>query len=111
MFQYGLIHCHSMEQALLDIVNTIQSNMEVGSFSCGIFIDLKKAFDTVDNSILPKKLEFFGFRGIINDWLESYLRERTQVTVEGQNTSNKTNILCAVPGVCTRAASFSFIHQ
>ena len=45
---------------LLDIVNAVQSNMDAGSFSCGIFIDLKKAFDTVDHNILLKKLEFYN---------------------------------------------------
>ena len=90
--QYGFRHGHSTEHAILDIVNAIQSNMDKGSFSCGVFIDLKKAFDTVDHNILLKKLDFYGFRGMIQDWFESYLRERTQVTKVGQNTSNKMNI-------------------
>ena len=71
--------------------------MDKGSFSCGVFIDLKKAFDTVDHNILLKKLHFYGFRGMIQDWFESYLRERTQATIVGQNTSNKMNITCEVP--------------
>ena len=95
--QYGFRHGHSTEHARLDIVNAIQSNMDKGSFSCGVFIDLKKAFDTVDHNILLKKLDFYGFRGMIQDWFESYLRERTQVTKVGQNTSNKMNITCGVP--------------
>ena len=95
--QYGFRHGHSTEHAILDIVNAIQSNMDKGSFSCGVFIDLKKAFDTVDHNILLKKLDFYGFRGMIQDWFESYLRERTQVTKVGQNTSNKMNITCGVP--------------
>ena len=90
--QYGFRHGHSTEHAILDIVNAIQSNMDKGSFSCGVFIDLKKAFDTVDHNILLKKLDFYGFRGMIQDWFESYLRERTQVTIVGQNTSKKMNI-------------------
>ena len=90
--QYGFRPGYSTEHAILDIVNAIQSNMDKGSFSCGVFIDLKKAFDTVDHNILLKKLDFYGFRGMIQDWFESYLRERTQVTIVGQNTSKKMNI-------------------
>ena len=47
-------------------------------FSCGVFIDLKKAFDTVNHEILLQKLHYYGFRGIINDWFRSYSNDRTQ---------------------------------
>ena len=47
--------------------------------SCGVFIDLKKAFDIVDHDILLDKLNHYGFRAIINDWFSSYLKtERKQ---------------------------------
>ena len=49
--QYGFHKAHSTQHAILDIVNTIQTNMDKRSFSC-VFIDLKKAFDTVDRKIL-----------------------------------------------------------
>ena len=50
----------------------IQSNLHAGLYSCGVFIDLKKAFDTVDHTILLCKLSHYGIRGIINDWFASY---------------------------------------
>jgi retron-type reverse transcriptase len=65
--QYGFREQHSTH-ALLDIINKIQSNMDNKLFSCGIFIDLKKAFDTVDHNILLCKLKYYGIRGVVNDW-------------------------------------------
>ena len=51
----------------------MEYNMDKRLFSCGIFIDLKKAFDTVDHKIILQKLDHYGFRGHINIWLSSYL--------------------------------------
>ena len=67
----------------MDIVNTIQTNMDKRLFSCGVFIDLKKAFDTVDHKILLDELHHYGFRGIINKWFSPYLEDRTQTTQIG----------------------------
>ena len=50
--QYGFRKAHSTQHAILDIINAIQTSMDKGLFSCGVFIDLKKAFDTVDYNIL-----------------------------------------------------------
>ena len=86
-----------MEHAILDIVSRIQSNMDAGAFSCGVFIDLKKAFDTVDHSILLHKLDFYSFPGITNAWFRSYLQDRTQVTVIDHRSSNKSVVTCGVP--------------
>ena len=84
------------QHGILDIINTIQTNMDKRLFSCGIFIDLKKAFDTVNHGIL-NKLEHYGFRGIINDWFSSYLNNRTQKTELKCHISNKAAITCGVP--------------
>ena len=71
--------------------------MDAGKFSCGVFVDLKKAFDTVDHDILRQKLAHYGFRRLINDWFRSYLLKRAQVTVVGNRSSNKSFITCGVP--------------
>jgi len=57
--QYGFNEGFSSEQAIVDIVSAIQFNMDKRLFTRGIFIDLKKAFDTVNHQILPKKFEYF----------------------------------------------------
>jgi len=95
--QYGFRKAHSTEHAILDIVNAIQTNMDNRLFSCGIFIDLKKAFDTVDHKILLCKLEHYGFRGLINNWFSSYLQGRTQTTQVGQHVSHRNDATCGVP--------------
>ena len=63
----------------------------------GVFIDLKKAFDTVDHSILIEKINHYGIRGTANTWICSYLMNRYQyVTINGTN-SDYMNVLCGVP--------------
>ncbi len=71
--------------------------MDKGLFSCGIFIDLKKAFDTVDHSILLHKLHHYGIRGVINNWFRSYLTDRIHTTQIGGNISSKHTVNLGVP--------------
>ena len=81
--QYGFRENHSTQHAIIDIVNVIQNNMDEKRFTCGIFLDLKKAFDTVDHLILLQKLNHYGIRRINKDWFASYLLDRSQVTEVG----------------------------
>ena len=66
-------------------------------FSCGIFIDLKKAFDTVDHKILLHKLDHYGFCGHINSWFSSYLQGRSQTTQIGPHISKRLDSTCGAP--------------
>ena len=67
-------------------------------YSCGIFIDLKKAFDTVDHLILLQKLDHYGVRRVTNNWFASYLLSRQQTTQIGaKNISKKEVVLSGVP--------------
>ena len=71
--------------------------MDNGKFSCGVFINLKKSFDTVNHDILLAKLENYGIRGVINSWFRSYLTDRKQ-TMEVYNVvSEAETTLCGVP--------------
>ena len=79
------------------VVSKIQANMDLGMFSCGILIDLQKAFDTVDHSILLHKLNHYGIRGVVNDWFSSYLSGRVQTAQIGSYISQKEKTLCGVP--------------
>ena len=71
--------------------------MDQNLFTCGILLHLKKAFGTVDHSILLQKLDHYGIREIINDWFASYLFGRSQVTEVGFNLSTECMITCGVP--------------
>ena len=95
--QYGFRSKHSTQHAILDIVNAILQNMDNDKFSCGVFIDLKKAFDTINHEILLAKLENYGVRGVINYWFRSYLTDRKQNTEVNNVVSEAETTLCGVP--------------
>ena len=79
------------------IAKSIRQTLDEGSFGCGIFVDLQKAFDTVDHKILLHKLEFYGICGVCNDWFKSYLSDRKQfVSINGYN-SDLMPVIYGVP--------------
>ena len=70
----------------ISMTEHVKSSIESGKFGCGIFIDLKKAFDAVNHTILLKKQEHYGIRGIPYKRFESYLSSRRQfVSVNGHS--------------------------
>ena len=78
--QFGFRSNHSAMHAILSTVDKIHMGIEKGMFSCGIFLDFSKAFNTVEYSILIKKLKHYGIRGIAKEWFTSYLSNRKQFT-------------------------------
>ena len=85
MSQYGFRQAHSTQHAIFDMVENIQTNMNKKLLSCGVFVDFKKAFDTVNHTILLDKLNYYGFLGIVNQWFSSYLLNRKQTTDIGSH--------------------------
>ena len=79
------------------MTETIRKTIDGGNYGCGILIDLKKAFDTVNHGILLKKLEHYGVRGIPLLWFESYLSNRKQYVSVNGNTSDELIITHGVP--------------
>ena len=95
--QYGFRKKYSTDHAILSIVEQIKANLDNKTFSCGVFVDLEKAFDTVNHNILISKLNLIGVDNLANKWLTSYLSDRSQcVAVNGAN-SNYSKISCGVP--------------
>ena len=95
--QFGFRENHCIDHVLINITEDIRSTLDGRRYGCGIFIDLQKAFDTVNHEILLKKLEHYGIRGDTLKWFHSYLSDRSQfVTINGHD-STKMEISCGVP--------------
>ena len=95
--QFGFRSNHSIDHALVSLTEAIKNALDNRKFGCGIFLDLQKAFDTVNHNILLSKLEHYGIRGTALEWFKSYLSERKQyVSVNGANSSYP-NVTCGVP--------------
>ena len=95
--QFGFRKKYSTNHALLNIVEKIKEKLDNKTFSCGVFIDLEKAFDTVNHKILAGKLEFYGIRGVTNNWFVSYLSNRQQRVKLDSKKSSYLNVTCGVP--------------
>ena len=95
--QVGFQKNKSTTLALLDLYNERINAMENKKLSCCIFLDLAKAFDTVDHYILPNKRDHYGTRGTALDWFKSYLTDRRQkVSITG-HLSDSRNIKSEAP--------------
>jgi hypothetical protein len=95
--QFGFRRKVSTCSALLQLVDKISGSMDRRKTTIGVFIDLAKAFDTVDHQILLQKLEFYGVRGIALDWFKNYLSHRKQYVVVNKMSSSTSCVRCGVP--------------
>ena len=83
--------------AIIELIDKVVSAVERNESTLDIFLDLSKAFDTIDHDILLYKLEYYGFRGIVLDWFKSYLKNRKQFVRYQACDSEYKNIKCSVP--------------
>ena len=74
--QYGFRSSHSCENAITELVGHISKSKELNKYTLALFLDLSKAFDTLEHSVLLRKLEIYGIRGPLLDWYRSYLTQR-----------------------------------
>ena len=95
--QFGFRQQYSTSHVLINITENIRKALDDGNIGCGVFVDLQKAFDTVDHQILLAKLNHYGIRGVSNDWFKSYLSNRNQyVSINGYE-SGLAALNCGVP--------------
>jgi len=95
--RFGFRKGFSTVHASMSLNDIITSKREENRYTCAIFLDLKKAFDTVDHSILMKKLHHFGIRGNAQNLFASYLLNRKQFVTSYTCKSDKEYITCGIP--------------
>ena len=96
-YQSGFRSLHSTVTALLEATDSWAMNIDRGFVNAVVFLDLKKAFDTVDHNILLTKLQYYGIRGSCHNWFTSYLSNRTQTCPMNSFMSSPKLVKCGVP--------------
>ena len=98
--QFGFRKNNSTYFAIIEIAEKIKETVDNKKYGCGIFIDLRKAFDTVNHEILLRKLEHYGIRGTAPNWFKYLTNRKQYVSLNGESSELK-QITCGVPqGSC-----------
>ena len=96
--QFGFQSGHSTEHAILQLANQILESFENNLYTLGVFIDLLKAFDTVNYSMILKKLEIYDIHRKSLEWFKSYLKNRNQyIQTDDKNKTDFLPVTCGVP--------------
>lgn len=96
-YQFGFRQKHSTNHALITIVEKIARALDNKQQVIGVYLDFRKAFDTVDHQILLSKLQKYGIRGKTLEWFQSYLHNRTQYVEYNNSHSTVKHISMGVP--------------
>lgn len=97
-FQSGFRPKHSTLSALIQMCDDLLKNMDNGNLNCVVFLDVRKAFDSINHKILLNKMrDLFGISGIQLNWFESYLSNREQQCLINGSLSTPKKIRCGVP--------------
>ena len=95
--QYGFRAAHCTEHAAIELTDRIITKMDNNEIPIGIFLDLSKAFDTINHKILLSKLKYYGISGVPLQLLDNYLTNRSQYVVIKNIKSNTLQITTGVP--------------
>ena len=95
--EFGFQINNSIEHVILQFTRDIVQNFDNGKFTLGVFIDLSKAFDTVDHQILLKKLKHYGVDEKTLAWFRSYLFQRKHYIENSNDIKYLLEIDCGVP--------------
>ena len=86
-----------LSHVLITLTENIRQALDEGYIGCGLFVNLQKAFDTVDHEILLSKLHYYNIGGISNNWFKTFLSNHKQFfSINGYN-SGLAEINCGVP--------------
>ena len=95
--QYGFREGHSTETAALEFVDRIFCDLDQNNIPIAIFLDLSKAFDTIDHRILLEKFKHYGILNNELAWFNSYISDRSQFVEINESKSSRSNITTGVP--------------
>ena len=111
-YQSGFRSLHSTATALLEATNQWYFNIDSGLVYSVVFLDLAKAFDTIDHNILLEKLQLFGVGTSSINWFKAYLTDRQQICHVNGCLSNSRPLSCGVPQESIfRAFIISYLHK
>ena len=90
--QFGFRNLHSTNDSLTTITEKIRKAIYIGEITCGLFLDLQKAFDPIGHEILLSKLEYYRIRGVQLKWFKTFLIQRHQyVPIKNYISETLTN--------------------